>query len=76
MVPLPMACFKPCNTPPFFAFTMPLYLAFKGRLLDLAYGISRVWALAPKFQFQVYNLRLALGKNMKLYLKSKPKIKN
>jgi hypothetical protein len=33
------------------AFTMTLYLAFRGRWLNLAYGISGVWALDPKLQF-------------------------
>jgi hypothetical protein len=42
---------EPCNKPPFSVFTMPLYLVFRGRRLDLAYGISGVWALGPKLQF-------------------------
>jgi hypothetical protein len=46
------ACPESCNKPPFSAFTMPLYLAFRSRWPDLAYGISGVWALGPKLQFQ------------------------
>jgi hypothetical protein len=41
-----------CNKFSFSAFTMPLYLAFKGGWLDLVYGISGVWALGPQCQFQ------------------------
>jgi hypothetical protein len=33
---------------------MPLYFAFKGRWPDLAYGITGVWTLDPKLQFQLY----------------------
>jgi hypothetical protein len=43
-----MACPKPCNKCPFSAFTKPLYLVFRGRWPNLAYGISGVWALGPK----------------------------
>jgi hypothetical protein len=43
-----MACPKPYNKSSFSAFTMPLYLAFRGRWLDLAYEISGVWALGLK----------------------------
>jgi hypothetical protein len=43
-----------CNKPPFSAFTMPLYLEFRGRWPDLAHRISGVWALCPKLQFQDY----------------------
>jgi hypothetical protein len=32
---------------------MPLYLAFRGRWPDLAYGISGVWALGPKLKFHM-----------------------
>jgi hypothetical protein len=45
-------CPQPCNKPPFFAFTMPLYLIFRDGWPDLASGISAVWALGPKLQFQ------------------------
>jgi hypothetical protein len=31
---------------------MPLYLAFRGGWLDLARGISGMWALDPKLLFQ------------------------
>jgi hypothetical protein len=44
-LPLPTVCPKLCNKPPFSAFTRPLYLAFRGGWLGLAYGISGVWAL-------------------------------
>jgi hypothetical protein len=40
---------------PFSAFTMPLYLAFRGRWPDLTYGISGVWALGPKLQIHLQN---------------------
>jgi hypothetical protein len=49
-----------CNKSSFSAFTMLLYLVFSGRCLDLAYGLSGVWALGPKPQFQSGSeLRLA-----------------
>jgi hypothetical protein len=51
ILPLPTACPKLCNKPPFSAFTMPLYMAFRGRWPDLAYGISGVWVLGPKLHF-------------------------
>jgi hypothetical protein len=35
-LPLPTVCPKLCNKPPFSAFTMPLYLAFRGGWPDLA----------------------------------------
>jgi hypothetical protein len=50
-LPLPMACPKLCNKS-FSAFTMLLDLVFRGGWLDLAYGISGVWVLGPKLQFQ------------------------
>jgi hypothetical protein len=50
---LPTACPELCNTSPFSAFTMPLYLVFRGRLPELPYGISGVWVLGPKLQFQM-----------------------
>jgi hypothetical protein len=46
---LPLAC-------PFSAFTVPLYLAFRGGWPDLTYGISGVWALSPKLLFQLYHI--------------------
>jgi hypothetical protein len=49
-----MACPELYNKPPFSIFTMPLYLAFRGRWPDLAYGISAVWAFGPKLQFHDY----------------------
>jgi hypothetical protein len=49
-LPLPTVCPKLCNKSAFSAFTMALYLAFRGKWL--AYGISEVWALGPKLQFQ------------------------
>jgi hypothetical protein len=51
-LPLHTARSKPCNKPPFSVFTRPLYLAFRGKWSDLAYGISGVWALGPKLQLQ------------------------
>jgi hypothetical protein len=35
-LPLPRVCPEPCNKPPFSAFTMPLYLVFRGGWPDLA----------------------------------------
>jgi hypothetical protein len=58
-----MACPKPCNKSPFSAFTMPLYLVFRGRWPDLAYGISGVWALGPKLIFQDWTNH---GENIRL----------
>jgi hypothetical protein len=49
---LPIACPKPCNSTPFSALAMSLYLVFRGPWPDLAYGISEVWALDLKFWFQ------------------------
>jgi hypothetical protein len=51
-LPLPTVCLEPCKKSPFSSFAMPLHLAFRGRWPDLAYGLSRVWALGPKLQFQ------------------------
>jgi hypothetical protein len=50
-----MACSELCNKPPFSAFTMLLYLVFRGRWPDLADGISGVWALGPKLLFHNEN---------------------
>jgi hypothetical protein len=52
ILPLLTACPEPCNKPPFSAFTGPLYLAFKGEWLDLAYRISGFWAVGSNLQFQ------------------------
>jgi hypothetical protein len=41
---LSMACLEVCNKSPFSAFTMPLYLVFGDGWLNLAYGVSGVWA--------------------------------
>jgi hypothetical protein len=60
-LPLPIACPKPCNKPPFSALTVPLYLTFRGRWLDLAYGIAGDWVLGPKLPFQhhiVFKMKL------------------
>jgi hypothetical protein len=54
-------CTKPCNQSPFFAFTMPLYLAFRGGWLDLAYGISGVWALVQNTSFSWYLFTVSEG---------------
>jgi hypothetical protein len=44
-LPVPTPCPQLWNTSPCSAFTMPLYLVFGGRWMDLAYGILGVWAL-------------------------------
>jgi hypothetical protein len=41
-----------CNKSSFSAFTILLYLAFRSRWQDLAYGTSIFWALGLKLQFQ------------------------
>jgi hypothetical protein len=46
---------RPCIKPPFSAFTMLLYLAFRGQWPDLAYGTSGVWALGPNSSFVYLN---------------------
>jgi hypothetical protein len=53
LLTLPLSTASPelCDKPSFSAFTMPLYLVFRGGWLDLAYGISGVWALGPKLLF-------------------------
>jgi hypothetical protein len=48
---LPRACPDSCNKPPFSAFTLPLYVVFRGRWPDLAHGVSGAWALGPKLWF-------------------------
>jgi hypothetical protein len=47
------ACSELWNKLPFSAFTKPLYLVFRGRWPDLAYGISGVWTFGPKLWFQL-----------------------
>jgi hypothetical protein len=62
---------------------MPLYLAFRGRWLDLAYEISGVWVLGPKLQFHIdlfysqFLVLLFLSEKKKVwskndYMKNKP----
>jgi hypothetical protein len=46
-------CPGPWNKLPFSAFTMPLYLSFRGGWPNLAHGISGVWALGQKLRFQL-----------------------
>jgi hypothetical protein len=48
-----------CNKPSFSALTMPLFLAFRGRWPDLAYGISGIWALGPKLQIPLGSVSLS-----------------
>jgi hypothetical protein len=58
-------------------FTKPLYLVFMGRWLDLAYGISGLWALGPKTPVSrilwcVFNHEiLPIGPCLNLKLKTK-----
>jgi hypothetical protein len=43
---------------------MPLYLPFWGWWLELAYGISRVWAVGPKLQFQYYATEAEINRHL------------
>jgi hypothetical protein len=63
-LPLPTACLELCNKLPFSTFTMPLYLAFRGGWLDLARGISGVWALGSKLQFHNVKFNVLLLYNI------------
>jgi hypothetical protein len=40
---------KPCNKPPFSAFTMPLYLALRGRGWTWHMESQEFWIQGPKF---------------------------
>jgi hypothetical protein len=57
-LPLPMACPAPCNESPFSAFTMTLYLVFRGGWPDLVYNL-RSLGLGTKLGFHRHDNLLA-----------------
>jgi hypothetical protein len=60
LVPLYKTCPKLYNKSLFPAFIMSLYLAFMGKWSNLADGISGVWALGAKLQFQTQSSKCSL----------------